>query len=68
MLRVSKVYSVCIQVNSAKSVDKDYKALKAKLSDDGVIEKSLEAKLLERQGKGIDSPLHASSLWRSCEL
>ncbi|PON83922.1 Kinetochore protein Nuf [Trema orientale] len=39
------------QVNSAKSVDKDYKSLKAKLSDEGVLDKSLEAKLLERQGK-----------------
>ncbi|KAI4298994.1 hypothetical protein L6164_032494 [Bauhinia variegata] len=39
------------QVNSAKSIEKDLKALKAKLSDEGVLEKSLEAKLVERQGK-----------------
>ncbi|KAK6243680.1 hypothetical protein QUC31_010089 [Theobroma cacao] len=40
------------QVNSAKSVEKEWKGLKAKLSDDAVLDKSLEAKLIERQGKG----------------
>ncbi|KAA8545519.1 hypothetical protein F0562_020303 [Nyssa sinensis] len=39
------------QVNSAKSIEKDVKVLKVKLSDEGVLEKSLEAKLAERQGK-----------------
>ncbi|XP_021283498.1 probable kinetochore protein NUF2 [Herrania umbratica] len=39
------------QVNSAKSVEKEWKGLKAKLSDDAVLDKSLEAKLIERQGK-----------------
>ncbi|XP_027347793.1 kinetochore protein NUF2 homolog [Abrus precatorius] len=39
------------QVNSAKSIEKDLKALKAKLSDEEVLEKSLEAKLVERQSK-----------------
>lgn len=39
------------QVNSSKSIEKDFKALKAKLSDEGMLEKSLEAKLVERQGK-----------------
>ncbi|XVF30594.1 hypothetical protein REPUB_Repub16aG0071600 [Reevesia pubescens] len=39
------------QVNSAKSVEKECKGLKAKLSDDAVLDKSLEAKLIERQGK-----------------
>lgn len=39
------------QVNSAKSVDKEYKVLRAKLSDEVVLDKSLEAKLLERQGR-----------------
>ncbi|KAF8377250.1 hypothetical protein HHK36_030625 [Tetracentron sinense] len=38
-------------VNSAKSIDKDVKVLKAKLSDDGVLDMSLKAKLVERQGK-----------------
>ncbi|PPD91361.1 hypothetical protein GOBAR_DD11711 [Gossypium barbadense] len=40
------------QVNSTKSVEKECKGLKAKLSDDVVLDKSLEAKLIERQGKG----------------
>ncbi|KAF2321245.1 hypothetical protein GH714_036159 [Hevea brasiliensis] len=40
-----------LQVNSAKSIEKDYKTLKAKLSDDGVLDKSLDAKLVERQAK-----------------
>ncbi|KAI3445639.1 hypothetical protein Pfo_002304 [Paulownia fortunei] len=39
------------QVNSAKSVDKDVKVLKSKLSDEGVLIKSLEAKLVELQSK-----------------
>ncbi|KAK8713133.1 hypothetical protein V6N13_148358 [Hibiscus sabdariffa] len=40
------------QVNSAKSIEKECKSMKAKLSDDVVLEKSLEAKLIERQAKG----------------
>ncbi|KAI3815420.1 hypothetical protein L1987_15087 [Smallanthus sonchifolius] len=40
------------QVNSAKQVEKDVKVLKAKNSDDGVLDKSLEAKLFEHQGRG----------------
>ncbi|KAJ6741070.1 MEMBRALIN/KINETOCHORE PROTEIN NUF2 [Salix purpurea] len=39
------------QVNSAKSIEKDYKALKAKLSDDELMDKSLDAKLVELQMK-----------------
>lgn len=39
------------QVNSVKSIEKDCRVLKAKLSDDGVLDKSYEAKLVERQGK-----------------
>lgn len=40
------------QVGSAKSVEKDVKVLKSKLSDEGVVIKSLEAKLVELQSKG----------------
>ncbi|KAF6152770.1 hypothetical protein GIB67_004599 [Kingdonia uniflora] len=40
-----------LAVNSAKTIDKDTKALKAKLSNEKVLEMSLEAKLVERQGK-----------------
>ncbi|KAJ9538202.1 hypothetical protein OSB04_030935 [Centaurea solstitialis] len=39
------------QVNSAKQVEKDVKVLKVKISDDGVLDKSLEAKLHEQQGR-----------------
>ncbi|KAJ6420707.1 hypothetical protein OIU84_028127 [Salix udensis] len=39
------------QVNSAKSIEKDYKALKAKLSYDELMDKSLGAKLVELQVK-----------------
>ncbi|KAG7585076.1 Kinetochore protein Nuf2 [Arabidopsis thaliana x Arabidopsis arenosa] len=38
------------QVNNAKADEKEFKALKAKLSEDGVAYKSLEAKVVEREG------------------
>lgn len=40
-----------LQVNSAKEIEKNLKALKAKLSDEEVLEKSLDVKLIERKGK-----------------
>ena len=46
------VVHIC-QVNSAKVVDKDVKAYKAKLSEEGVLNISLDAKIDEWQGKGI---------------
>ncbi|XP_020890131.1 uncharacterized protein LOC110230738 [Arabidopsis lyrata subsp. lyrata] len=39
-----------LQVNNAKTVEKECKAFKAKLSEDGVAYKSLEAKVVEREG------------------
>ncbi|EEF33107.1 kinetochore protein NUF2 homolog [Ricinus communis] len=39
------------EVNSAKSIEKDYKELKAKLSNEGMLDKKLDAKLVERQAK-----------------
>ncbi|KAL3729589.1 hypothetical protein ACJRO7_026680 [Eucalyptus globulus] len=39
------------QVNSAKAIDKDFKALKSKLSDDGILDKSHDANLIELQGR-----------------
>ncbi|KAL6345649.1 hypothetical protein AAG906_017384 [Vitis piasezkii] len=39
------------QVNSAKAIEKDLKVIKTKLSEEGVLDKSLEAKLVEWQGK-----------------
>ncbi|KAK9078920.1 hypothetical protein SSX86_002979 [Deinandra increscens subsp. villosa] len=44
-------YLVLEQVNSAKQVEKDVKVLKAKISEDGVLDKSLEVKLFEHQGR-----------------
>ncbi|KAM2274940.1 hypothetical protein ACFX1S_044684 [Malus domestica] len=48
---LAQMQAIQEQVNSAKSVDRDVKAVKAKLSDDGVVSKSLQAKLVEREGK-----------------
>ncbi|XP_020592892.1 kinetochore protein Nuf2 isoform X2 [Phalaenopsis equestris] len=39
------------QINSAKNIEKDLKALKLKLSNDAVSDMSLEAKMFELQGK-----------------
>ncbi|CAJ2652161.1 unnamed protein product [Trifolium pratense] len=39
------------QVSSSKSVEKDLKAIKAKLGDEEVLEKSLDVKLVEMQSK-----------------
>ncbi|XP_010473127.1 PREDICTED: probable kinetochore protein NUF2 [Camelina sativa] len=39
------------QVTNAKAVEKEFKALKAKLSEDGVVDKSVEAKVVERERK-----------------
>ena len=39
-------------MNSAKTIEKDLKTLKAKMSDQDVLNKSLEAKLVELQAKG----------------
>ncbi|CAN1169562.1 Kinetochore protein NUF2 homolog [Linum perenne] len=53
--KLSKIYSqmqaIHEQMNSAKSYEKDLKALKAKLSDDGMLNKSLDAKIAEREAK-----------------
>ncbi|KAK1305673.1 hypothetical protein QJS10_CPA10g01550 [Acorus calamus] len=39
------------QVNHAKAIDKDFKALKAKISNEEMSDMTLEAKLSERKGK-----------------
>ncbi|TXG60501.1 hypothetical protein EZV62_015074 [Acer yangbiense] len=48
----AQMQAVCEQVNSAKSIEREYYALKSKVSDDGVLDKSLEAKLVQWQAKG----------------
>ncbi|XP_010533961.1 PREDICTED: kinetochore protein nuf2 [Tarenaya hassleriana] len=47
----SQLQTINEQVNNAKSIEKDFKALKAKLSDDGLMDISLEVKVVERQGR-----------------
>ncbi|KAK4401953.1 Kinetochore protein NUF2 [Sesamum angolense] len=54
------------KVNSAKSVDKDVKVLKSKLSDEGVLIKSLEAKLVSTINSGPIKNLEDS--WRKRQL
>lgn len=56
------------QVNSAKSVEKECKGLKAKLSDDVVLDKSLEAKLIEREGKVGQLEEHKRQLQKERDL
>lgn len=43
---------VMLQVTNAKAVEKEFKALTAKLSEDGVAYKSLKAKVIERERIG----------------
>ncbi|XP_051146867.1 kinetochore protein NUF2 homolog [Andrographis paniculata] len=50
-MQFSQMQALQEQINSAKSVDKDVKVLKSQLSDEGVLLKSHEAKLLELQSK-----------------
>ncbi|KAL8116090.1 hypothetical protein AgCh_022545 [Apium graveolens] len=47
----AKMQDIQEQVNSAKAIEKEMKVLKLKLADEGVLDKSLEAKLVERQGR-----------------
>lgn len=49
--RSAQMQAIQEHVNSAKSIEKDFKALKNKLSDEGILDKSLEAKLVEQQAK-----------------
>ncbi|KAL5566463.1 hypothetical protein UlMin_029627 [Ulmus minor] len=48
---LAQMQAIQEQVNSSKSVEKDLKAMKAKISDLEVMDKSLDAQLLDRQGK-----------------
>ncbi|KAL4588466.1 hypothetical protein LXL04_001357 [Taraxacum kok-saghyz] len=48
---LKQMQSLQEQVNSAKQVEKDVKFLKVKNSDDGLMDKSLDAKLFELQGR-----------------
>ncbi|KAH7834935.1 hypothetical protein Vadar_021089 [Vaccinium darrowii] len=48
---LAQMQAIQEQVNSAKSIEKDVKVLKVKQSEAEMLDKSLEAKLVERQGK-----------------
>ncbi|CAL5438858.1 unnamed protein product [Camellia sinensis] len=48
---LTQMQTIQEQVNSAKTIEKDVKVLKVKQGDEEMIDKSLEAKLVERQGK-----------------
>lgn len=48
---LAQMQAIQEQVNYGKTVEKDVKVLKSKLSDDGVLNKSLEAKLVELRAK-----------------
>ncbi|KAL2904714.1 Kinetochore protein NUF2-like protein [Bienertia sinuspersici] len=52
---LAQMQAIQEQVNSAKSVEKDVKQLKSKLSDEQMLEKSLEAKEVELQAKAEHS-------------
>nr|GME16156.1 kinetochore protein Nuf2-like isoform X1 [Ipomoea batatas] len=56
------------QVNSVKSIEKEVKVLKAKLSDEEVLDKSLEAKLVERQGKADQLDEMRKQVEKECAL
>ncbi|KAL1312836.1 hypothetical protein HN51_039418 [Arachis hypogaea] len=56
------------QVNSAKSVEKELKALKAKLSDEQVLEKSLESKLAEKQSKVLQMEETKRQVEKECTI
>lgn len=49
---LTQMQAIQEQVNSAKLIEKNVKILKSKLDDEAVLDKSLEAKRVERQGKG----------------
>ncbi|KAL7194897.1 hypothetical protein ACSBR1_035165 [Camellia fascicularis] len=58
---LAQMQTIQEQVNSAKTIEKDVKVLKVKQSDEEMIDKSLEAKLVEWQGK---APLQCVLLQR----
>ncbi|KAL5985033.1 hypothetical protein ACLOJK_038870 [Asimina triloba] len=49
--RLAHMQALQEQVNSAKVIDKDVKVLKARLGDEAVLDMSLEAKIVDREGK-----------------
>ncbi|XP_047315097.1 kinetochore protein NUF2 homolog [Impatiens glandulifera] len=48
---VVQAHAIQEQMNSAKAIEKDLKGLRVKQNEDEMIDKSLEANIVERQGK-----------------
>ncbi|KAL5699679.1 hypothetical protein ACHQM5_030550 [Ranunculus cassubicifolius] len=49
--QLAQMQAIQEQVNSSKTIEKDVKVLKSKLTEEIVVDKSLEAKIVERQGQ-----------------
>ncbi|KAL5704314.1 hypothetical protein ACHQM5_022759 [Ranunculus cassubicifolius] len=49
--QLAQMQAIQEQVNSSKTIEKDVKVLKSKLTEEIVLDKSLEAKIVERQGQ-----------------
>ncbi|CAO2823346.1 unnamed protein product [Amaranthus hypochondriacus] len=60
--QLADMHAIQEQVNSSKSVEKDVKLLKSKMADEQMLEKSLEAKLVEYQAKAEQSDEHKNLL------
>ncbi|KAL7194898.1 hypothetical protein ACSBR1_001179 [Camellia fascicularis] len=67
---LAQMQTIQEQVNSAKTIEKDVKVLKVKQSDEEMIDKSLEAKLVEWQGKGTLSTwrVHVLTIYSKLEI
>ncbi|GAB2283632.1 hypothetical protein Dimus_018137 [Dionaea muscipula] len=66
--QLAQMKTVQEQVNSAKSIEKELKQLKTKLTDDGIQDMSLEAKIVERQGKVDQLGQHKRQLEKERDL
>ncbi|CAM8906827.1 unnamed protein product [Rhodiola kirilowii] len=65
---LAQMQAVQEQLSSAKSTEKDVKALRLKLDDERVLDKSLDAKLVERQGKAEQLDASRKLLLREKDL
>lgn len=65
---LSRMHDIQELVNSAKSTEKDVKLVKSKLSDEAMLDKSLEAKLVEREVKAQQLDESRSQLEREMNL
>lgn len=66
--QLAQMHAIQEQVNSSKSVEKDVKQLKVKLSDETMLEKSLEVKVVECQAKAEQSDEQKKLLEKEAKL